>query len=273
VQILGDGGELGPLLAAHPGIDKVAFTGSTTTGRSVMAAAAATLKRQTLELGGNDAAIVLEDADPRESAERIFAAAFGNSGQVCGAIKRVYAQDGVYQPLCDHLADLLASCVVGDGLDSRTTLGPVQNQRQFARAEALQANASRDGRVVAEGRRPDGPGFFIAPGLYADLPETHPLVAEEQFAPLLPIQRFCEVAEAVQLANGSQYGLTASVWSIDARRAEEVALQLDASLVCINRHNENPVGLGLSMAKQSGMGWLLGEEGVKEYLQPHLVIR
>jgi acyl-CoA reductase-like NAD-dependent aldehyde dehydrogenase len=273
IQVLADDGSLGPLMTGHAGIDKIAFTGSTASGRSVMAASAATLKRQTLELGGNDPAIVLNDADVPKTAERIFAAAYTNAGQVCGAVKRLYVQRDAYVPLCEHLAQLVRAAVLGDGLHPETTIGPVQNRRQYDRACALLESASRAGRTLARGAAHDGPGYFVPPVLIADLPETHALISEEQFAPLLPVLPFDTIEEALVNANASAFGLTASVWSRDTSKAEAVALELDAALVCVNRHNENPVGLGVSMAKQSGIGWLLGEEGVKEYLQPHLVIR
>ena len=273
LQILGDDGTVGPNLTDHPLIAKIAFTGSTTTGRLVMEAASKTLKRVSLELGGNDPALVLADMDPQVAAAAIFKAAFTNAGQVCGAVKRVYVHRHNFTAFCSFIAEHVQNVVVGDGLDPTTTLGPVQNAAQYEKATALLSNAVRSGRVIAQSVYPKQDGYFVPATAVSDLPEEHPLVAEEQFAPILPVQIFDRDADAVARANDSPYGLTASVWSSDQGHAERVAHQLDASLVCINRHNENPTGLGLSMTKQSGIGWLLGEEGVKEYLQPHLIVR
>ena len=273
VQVLGDSGDVGPLLTAHPGVRKIAFTGSTRTGRRVMESAAATLKRITLELGGNDAAIVLDDADIPATAAALFAAAFTNAGQICGAAKRIYVHERVFAAFCEELGAHVRKLVVGNGLLPEVTLGPVQNRLQHERATQLLVHAGRVGRIVASTERPAGPGFFVPPSLVTGLDDDHPLVAEEQFAPLLPVLSFRDADEAVRRANASPYGLTASVWSTDPARAEAVAARLDAALICINKHNESPAELGISMSKQSGTGWLLGDEGLHEYLQPHLILR
>lgn len=271
-QLLGDDGTIGPLLTRHPGVRKIAFTGSTSTGRRVMEAAASHLKRITLELGGNDAAIVLGDADVDLTAAALFAAAFTNAGQICGAVKRIYAHRSLIGALADRLSDRVRELVVGNGLDPAVTLGPVQNRTQYERAMRLLADASSVGEIVASAEVPSGPGYFVPPSLIAGLTDAHPLVAEEQFSPLLPILPFDEEDEAITRANASPYGLTASVWSADTGRASRLARRLDVALVGVNKHNESPLELGLSMAKQSGTGWLLGDEGMQEYLQPHLIV-
>jgi acyl-CoA reductase-like NAD-dependent aldehyde dehydrogenase len=273
LQVLADGGAVGPMLVEHPAIAKIAFTGSTATGQGVMRSAAASLKRLTLELGGNDAALILEDADPEIAAAGIFKAAFTNAGQICGAAKRVYVHEKLFDAFAAALARQIDAVVVGDGRDPGTTLGPVQNDRQYRRAMELMAAAEASGQIVARKAAPQGKGYFVPPTAFADLADDHVLVAEEQFAPMLPLLRFSSEDEAIARANASEYGLTASVWSNDRERAESVVAQLDAALLCINRHNECTPDIGLNMTKQSGLGWLLGDEGVKEYMQAHALVR
>jgi acyl-CoA reductase-like NAD-dependent aldehyde dehydrogenase len=269
LQVLGDGGSVGPALVAHRGVQKVSFTGSTLTGRKVLTSGAQTMKRMTLELGGNDPAIVLDDADVVASAAGIYAAAFTNAGQVCGAVKRVYVHRRIYDDFVQELAGLIEKASVGGGLVAGVEVGPLQNKTQFEKAHALLDDARQHGRVVAQAKVASAVGYFIPPTLIADLRDTDRLVVEEQFAPLLPVLRFDEEHDAVSRANGSEYGLTASVWSTDLRRAREVASRLDAALVCINKHNDSPLDGGLSLAKQSGLGWMMGAEGLREYLQAH----
>ena len=273
LQVLGDDGRVGPMLVAHPGIRKIAFTGSTRTGRTVMATAASTLKRLTLELGGNDPALVLRDADPASAAEGIFRAAFTNAGQICGAVKRVYVHEDLYAPFCQSLATLVDDLVIGNGLEPGVTLGPVQNRVQYEKAITLLADAQQQGQILAQRAGPSSKGYFVPPTVFGGLSDEHPLVTDEQFAPLLPVQRFASESEAINRANSTPYGLTASVWSADERHAEAVAHQIDAGLLCINKHNEAALDWGIPLAKQSGSGWLLGDAGIKEYLQPHLLVR
>jgi acyl-CoA reductase-like NAD-dependent aldehyde dehydrogenase len=272
LQALGDDGGVGPLLTDHPGIGKIAFTGSTATGKRVMTAAAGTLKRLTLELGGNDPALVLSDADPESAAAALFRAAFSNAGQVCGAAKRIYVHEAVFDQFCEALATHVSMIVLGNGLRRDVTMGPVQNRAQYEKAMSLLADGTSVGRIRAAAERPSGAGYFVPPTMFVGLSDDHPLVSEEQFAPLLPILRFSDDADAIARANATLYGLTASVWSSDKKRAEGVARQIDAALVGINKHNESSLDLGLSMAKHSGAGWLLGDEGMKEFLQPHLIV-
>lgn len=272
VQAVGDNGAVGPMLTRHPRIAKIVFTGSTATGRAVMGAAAEHLTRVTLELGGNDAAIVLADADIEASAAGIFRAAFTNAGQICGAVKRVYVAAEIFDAFAAALGEHVAGIELGDGLGSKATMGPVQNERQYRQAMDLHAAASRDGRVVAQAKAPDS-GYFVPASLFAGLTDAHGLVSEEQFSPLLPLLRFADPHDAVSRANSGTYALTASVWSRDTGRAEALAAGLESALICVNAHNHCPPGVGLQMAKQSGIGWLLGDEGLKEYLQSSVLVR
>ena len=177
VNVLAGGDELGAWITAHPGIDKISFTGSVATGKKVLASAAATLKRVTLELGGNDPAIVLDDVDPKAIAKKIFFASFVNSGQVCMAIKRIYAHEKIYAALCDALVAEAKKAKVGDGLDPTTELGPIQNKMQYDKVVGIIEDTKRRGaKFLTGGEIPKGPGYFLPPTLVTDVPEDSRLV-------------------------------------------------------------------------------------------------
>ncbi|MDO5706488.1 MAG: aldehyde dehydrogenase family protein, partial [Paracoccus sp. (in: a-proteobacteria)] len=231
VNIVTDQNDLGPKMTAHPGIDKISFTGSSETGRKVMAGAAATIKRITLELGGNDAAIVMPGADPDQVAPGIFGAAFMNAGQVCLAVKRVYVHDSIYDAVVDRLAKLAEDAVVDDGLKQGTTIGPLQNRAQFEKVQGFLDSARRDGRIVAGGTVDDRPGYFIRPTIVADVDDASPVVAEEQFGPVLPVIRFDDPEDALARANASPWGLGGSVWGADRDAARAIALRMEAGQV------------------------------------------
>jgi acyl-CoA reductase-like NAD-dependent aldehyde dehydrogenase len=266
VQILADDNTLGPAITAHPGIAKVSFTGSTATGKAIMRSGADTLKRLTLELGGNDAAIVLDDVDLDAVAPRLFMFAFVNAGQVCVAIKRLYVHDRIYDALCDRLAALAEKAVVGDGFERGVEMGPLQNQMQFDKVLSLiDAMRSGEGRIVAGGHRVGSRGFFIRPTIVRDVDEQSQLVAEEAFGPILPILRFTDIDDAIERANATSYGLGASVWSSDVARATQVAHRLDAGTVWVNQHMLHGPDVPMRGAKQSGIGVENGLEGLHEY--------
>ena len=228
---------LGEWMTTHPVPRKVSFTGSVATGRVVAAAAAAGLKRMTLELGGNDPAIVLEDADPEQIADGLFWGAFANNGQMCMAVKRVYVPESRYRAVVDALAERAKAVRVGTGTEKGVRLGPVTNHRQLARVAELVDDARAHGAVTAAGgHRIDRPGFFYAPTILADVTDGVRVVDEEQFGPVLPVVAYRDVADAVNRANDSEYGLTASVWSPDLDRAVSVAAQLEAGQVSVNVH-------------------------------------
>lgn len=265
VNILADDGELGAKITAHPGIAKVSFTGSSPTGRKIMESSASTLKRLTLELGGNDAAIVLDDVDPKAIAERIFGAAFINSGQVCVALKRLYVQEGVYDEVCSEVAKLANAAVVGDGMDSKSHFGPVQNKAQFEIVKGYIEDGRRDGVIIAGGDIPDKPGYFIPLTVVKDIKDGSPLVDEEPFGPVLPIIKFGTVEEAIASANSSQFGLGGSVWSTDIEKAQGIADQLDTGTVWINQHTVFGPHIPFGPTKQSGLGVEWGKEGLLEF--------
>jgi acyl-CoA reductase-like NAD-dependent aldehyde dehydrogenase len=271
LNVVGDRGDLGPLLTSHPGIHKIAFTGSTATGRKVMASAAATLKRLSLELGGNDAAIVLDDADPKAISPALYAAAFANSGQVCIALKRLYVHETIYDAVCTELARLADETVVGDGLEQGTMQGPLQNKAQFERVLSVLDEARTKGRVVAGGTRPDGPGYFLRPTIVRDIAEGSRLVDEEQFGPILPVIKFSSVDDAIQRANALPFGLGGSVWSKSSERAYGVALRMNAGMVWVNQHLRVDPDVPFGGAGQSGFGSELGREGLEAFTQVKVV--
>ncbi len=271
VQTLGDDGTVGSMLTAHPGIAHISFTGSTATGRAVMASAAGTVKRITLELGGNDAALLLDDADIDAIAPDLFAGAMSNAGQICLGIKRIYAPRAKVERLCDALSALAGQLVPGDGLDPATTMGPVQNAAQHARLTALLADSRTRGRIVHGGAPIDRPGYFIAPTIVRDLPDDAPLVTQEQFGPILPILAYDDEEDAVERVNDSIYGLAASVWSADPARGLAMAGRIDSGLVWVNRIFDLPFDVPIGGARQSGIGRHQGLAGLEEYMQVRIV--
>lgn len=271
VNTLVDQNDLGPLLTQHPDIAKVAFTGSTATGRKVMASGADTLKRLTLELGGNDAAIVLDDADPIDTAQKIFNGAMFNTGQICAAIKRVYVADKLYDAVCNELARLASATVVGDGMAEATQMGPIQNKLQFEKVKGYLDDARTRGKVIAGGTALDRPGYFIAPTIVRDIPDDARLVREEQFGPVLPVMRYSDLNDAVARANDSEYGLCGSIWGRDNKRAADVARRLNSGTVWVNKTLEINPHFPFRGAKQSGIGTELGQAGLEEYTQAKVI--
>ena len=271
INVLCDNGGLGGPLSAHPDVAKVAFTGSTETGKHVATAAIADLKRVTLELGGNDAAIVLDDVDVKSVAQYIYATSFANTGQVCYAIKRVYAQAGIYDAFCAEIARLADAAVLGNGLDEATQLGPIQNRKQYETVKGYLEIARRDGKIIAGGQVLDGPGFFIRPTVVRDIAPSSPLVTEEQFGPVLPIVKVADENEALEYANDSIYALGGSVWSGNSSRAAQVAARLEAGNIWINQHLRLAPHIPLSPAKQSGIGTELTLDGLKDFAQKVIV--
>lgn len=270
LNVIVDANDLGDALSSHPDVAKVAFTGSTATGRAVMASSASTLKRITLELGGNDAAIVLDDVDPAEIAPRLFKGAMSNCGQICVAIKRLFVPESLYDDLCARLAEIARSTVVGDGLDPATELGPLQNRRQFERVVGLVDHTRRCGTVMTGGET-RGEGYFLTPAIVRDIPDDARLVREEQFGPVLPVLKYSSVEDAIRRANDTEYGLGGSVWSPNLERAHEVAMRLDTGSVWVNKSSELLPDVAMGGAKQSGLGYEFGARGLEEFTQGKLI--
>lgn len=271
VNIVTDDNDLGAVLASQPLVRKISFTGSTATGKKVMAGASETLKHLTLELGGNDAAIVLDDACPETAAQNIFAAAFMNCGQVCIAVKRVYVQDGIYDDFCEALARCARNAKVGNGADAGTEIGPLNNKMQLDKVCRLIEHAAEVGKVIAGGKRPPGPGYFVYPTIVRDAIDGTRIVDEEQFGPVLPVIRFSDPEDALARANASPMGLGGSIWSRDTERAYQLASRMDAGMVWINKHLDVAPHLPFGGTKDSGIGVELAQEGLKSFTQSHVV--
>ena len=271
VNIVTDQNDLGARLTSHPDVAKVSFTGSTETGKKVMASAAASIKRITLELGGNDAAIVLPDADPAKAAPGIFGGAFMNAGQVCLAIKRVYVHDDIYDEMCTALARLAEEAVVDDGLLQGAQIGPLQNKAQYEKIKGFIEDARANGTIIAGGTVDDRPGYFVRPTIVRDISDGTKLVDEEQFGPILPVIRFSDAEDALARANASPWGLGGSVWSGDRDTAYDLAERMEAGTVWINKHLDFGPNIPFGGAKQSGIGVEFAEEGLAEFTQIRVI--
>ncbi|ASR05573.1 MULTISPECIES: aldehyde dehydrogenase family protein [Mycobacteriales] len=274
LQVLAGGDELGRALVAHEGIHKISFTGSVPTGKAIMASAAATLKRVTLELGGNDAGVVLPDADPETLGPDLFWAAFSNSGQVCAALKRLYVPEDKVDAYAAAIAREAAKVVVGPGDQEGVTAGPVQNAAQLEQVKRL-AQAARDGggEIVFEGQVPDGPGYWFPTTIVKGLSEGNALVDEEPFGPILPILTYRDLDDAIERANSTVYGLGASVWTADpnSQEAIDVAERLEAGSVWINQHPVVTATIPFGGVKQSGVGVEGSILGLKAYTNPRVL--
>lgn len=273
LTVVSGGRDVGEALAAHPGIGKVMFTGSTATGKAIIRSSADTVKRLTLELGGNDAGIVLPDADPKAIAEGLFWGAFINTGQTCAALKRLYVHTDIYDAVCEELTSVAAAMPMGNGLDENNVLGPLQNRQQYdVVARLVEAARESGARILLGGNpAPDQPGHFYPATLVADIGNDNPLVCEEQFGPALPIIRYGTVDEAVIMANALDVGLGASVWSSDAAGARKVAARLEAGTVWINKHGAVDPRIPFGGAKQSGYGLEFGVDGLKALGVPQVI--
>lgn len=271
VNFVTDANDLGAPMTAHPDIRKISFTGSTATGAKVMAGAAGLLKRITLELGGNDAGIVMEDVNPKETAPQLFQSAFQNSGQVCIAMKRLYVHENIYEEMCEELATIANETVIGDGLEQGTKLGPLNNKMQYDKVNEIIEEAKQQGNVIAGGEPVDGPGYFIRPTIVKDIGSGTRLVDEEQFGPVLPVIKFESYDDVINEANNSPWGLGGSVWSGDLDKAYALAEQMESGTVWINKHAELDPGIPFGGAKQSGLGNELGEEGLEEFTQLKII--
>jgi len=272
LNIVTGGDSLGPWMTSHPGIDKISFTGSSATGRRVMASASETLKRVTLELGGNDAAIVLPDVDVAEVAEKLFWAAFGNSGQICIATKRMYVHKDIYEPLKTAIVDYAKTVKMGDGAEQGTQLGPINNKLQYERVLDLIADSKAKGyKFLMGGDVSPAPGYFVPITIIDNPPEDSRIVQEEQFGPVLPLLSFDTLEEAIDRANASPYGLGASIWTADEAKALDISSRIAAGTVWINETQHlSPLG-AFGGHKQSGLGSEGALEGLLEYTNTQTV--
>lgn len=273
VNIITGEDSLGPLITSHPDIDKITFTGSTATGRKIMEGASRDLKRITLELGGNDASIVLPDADVEKVAEQLFWSSFSNAGQVCIAAKRVYIHEDIYDDLSRAIAEYAKGVTVGDGSQQGTGVGPIQNRKQFDRVCELIQDAKDNGYDFLLGGDvdPSGTGYYVPITILDNPPEDARIVAEEQFGPVMPLMKFASVDEVVERANNSEYGLAGAVWTKDTDKGIELAEQLETGTVWINEFMHISPLAPFGGHKQSGFGAEYGIEGLKEFTYPQVI--
>lgn len=263
---------LGARLSSHPAIRKVSFTGSTTSGRKVAVAAAEDLKRVTLELGGNDPAIVLDDADVKTAAAGIFGSAMTNVGQICVAVKRTYVARRIYDDMLTALAERAKDVRLGNGLDEGVTHGPLNNRAQLDRVTGLVADAVGAGaRVVTGGPAVEAPGYFHAPTILTDVTDDMPIVAEEQFGPALPVLPYDDLDEVVERVNASRFGLGSSVWTGDTDRGAALAHRIEAGTTWVNCHLYLLPSLPFGGVKWSGIGVENGVWGLHDFTDMHVV--
>lgn len=268
LNVLSGGNELGAHLASHPGVRKISFTGSVATGKKIMGYAVDDLKRVTLELGGNDPAIVLDDVDPQAIVDGLFWGAFQNSGQVCTAIKRLYVHEKVYEPVVRGLAEQARKVRVGDGLDPETQLGPINNKMQLERVMGLVDDARRHGATIeAGGVRLEGSGYFYPPTIVTNVGPGVQLVDEEQFGTALPVLRYAKLDDALEQANRTHYGLGGSVWGGDVARAKQVAQELESGTSWVNQHMDITPFAPFGGAKWSGIGYENGRWGYEAFTE------
>jgi acyl-CoA reductase-like NAD-dependent aldehyde dehydrogenase len=272
-------GEIGDALTSHPDVGKIGFTGSIPSARHIMANAAQTIKGVTLELGGNDPAIILDDADlGAANMKSMLGATFQMTGQVCMAIKRIYVPSRRRDEFLDAFCEAAQSLVVGDGLEPAVTMGPLHTHKAQGRAEGLVEDAARRGAKVTDLGRIDNDatfagGYFMRPVVVTDIAEDAPLMTEEQFCPAVPVATYDDLDDAIARANRTVYGLSGSVWSRDVDRALGIARRLEAGQVWINSHGVHAINhlAPYGGVKQSGIGRKSGIEGIREYLQSQTI--
>ncbi|HEV7657851.1 MAG TPA: aldehyde dehydrogenase family protein [Mycobacteriales bacterium] len=271
LNVISGTAELGARLAGHPGVAMVSFTGSLEVGRQVAAAAAGDLKRTALELGGNDACILLPGADVPAVAERVFERAMDNSGQFCSAIKRVYVSREQQQELVEVLTEIAKRTRVGPGLNPGTELGPLVDAAGLARVDGLvRAAVDAGGRVITGGHPLNRPGHFYPPTVVTDLPPGTALELEEQSGPVLPVIAYDRVDEAVERANATEYGLGGSVWG-EETEGRRVARQLDVCTAWVNTHGAVRSHIPVGGYRSSGLSAEYGYWGMLEYTRQRVL--
>jgi aldehyde dehydrogenase (NAD+) len=273
VNIITGEDSLGPLITNHPDIDKITFTGSTATGKKIMEGASKDLKRITLELGGNDASIVLPDANVEKVAEQLFWSSFTNAGQICVAAKRIYIHEDIYDELSAAIAEYAKNVTVGDGAQQGTAVGPIQNKKQYDRVIELVQDAKDNGYnfLVGGDHDPDIPGYYMPITILDNPPEDARIVAEEQFGPVMPLMKFSTEDEAISRANASEYGLAGAVWTADPDKGVEIAEQMETGTVWVNEFLHLSPFAPFGGHKQSGFGAEYGKEGLLEFTYPQVI--
>lgn len=273
VQAVGGNNELGALLCLHPDVAKISFTGSIATGKKVMETSAKTLKRVTLELGGNDASIILPDVDIKKVAPEVVMGAFQNSGQVCVATKRIYIHESIYEDFLQEMVNFTKTIKVGNPDDGDNLLGPIQNQMQYEKVKGFFADSKAKGYKFAAGE-PDisaSKGFFVQPTIIDNPPNDSRIIAEEPFGPIVPTQPWSDLDEVIARANDTNTGLGACVWGKDVEKASQVARRLEAGSVFVNSWEKPTPQAIFGGHKESGIGGEWGKTGLLAFMNAHVI--
>ncbi|KAI9676351.1 MAG: hypothetical protein M1817_000508 [Caeruleum heppii] len=273
IQVLGGDDQLGPRMTTHPGIQKISFTGSIATGKKIMESCAKTLKRVTLELGGNDATIVCPDVDIQKTAPEVALGAFQNTGQVCVATKRIYIHESIYSDFTRAMAEFTKTLKVGGPLEEGVMLGPIQNPMQYEKVKGFFADSQKAGHkfLTGGGEVENSAGFFIEPTIVDNPPSDSRIVTEEPFGPIVPTLPYATEEEAIRLANSTKAGLGACVFSKDLTTARRIAHQLEAGSVFINSFEKPNPAVFFGGHKESGIGGEWGTMGLLAYCNARAV--
>ncbi|KAG9089855.1 hypothetical protein FS749_000994 [Ceratobasidium sp. UAMH 11750] len=268
VNVLSGNDDLGPMITAHPNIDKISFTGSSFTGKKVMQSSSVGLKRVTLELGGNDPMILLPDVDPKKVAPEIFWGTFANNGQACVAAKRLYVHEKIYDEFRNAFVEFSKTIKVGNGMDPDSQLGPIQNITQFQKVASYFEDAHANGYKFALGGNLDPnptKGLFVPISILDNPPEDSKIVREEPFGPIVPLLKWSDEKDVVERANNTNLGLAASVWGEDVQAVERIAKQIQAGTVSMNEFIPFSPLNAFGGHKESGIGVEGGIHGLKAY--------
>ncbi|KAF1835728.1 aldehyde dehydrogenase [Decorospora gaudefroyi] len=276
LQVVGGNNELGAAMCSHADIAKISFTGSIATGKKVMQSAAKTLKRVTLELGGNDASIIMPDVDIKKTAPEVVMGAFQNSGQVCVATKRIYIHADIYKEFLQEMVNFTKTLKVGNPDDGDNMLGPVQNQMQYERVKTFFQDSKDKGYTFAAGTADvaaagNKPGYFIQPTIIDNPPNDSRIIQEEPFGPIVPTQPWTDLDEVIARANNTNTGLAACVWGADVEKASAVARRLEAGSVFVNSWEKLTPRAFFGGQKESGIGGEWGTTGLLAYCNPHVI--
>jgi acyl-CoA reductase-like NAD-dependent aldehyde dehydrogenase len=280
VNVVHGDGDVGAALTGHPLVRKVGFTGGTLTAQKVVQSTAGTVKNVTLELGGNDPAIVLDDADIDAALDRMLKGVYTRSGQICFAVKRIYVPRGMYRSFADAFCERVDEYAVGHGLDPASSFGPLNNETQHKKVlDLLERTRNSSATLRQLGRKVDAEGwengYYVLPHVVLDVAHEAPVSCEEQFGPVVPLIAYDDEDQVVAWANDSDYGLGSSVWTSDPDRGLALARRIEAGSTFINTHSFESLDLRMPFGgiKLSGIGREFGAAGMSEYVEEHSIRR